>query len=174
GQARELARLTAKLGEADPRVVTLAATIAMRQTRLRQLTAEAERAGTPVVTTDAETWVLHGRVRDGMLAGVPGRKVALFDAKGVTQFASAQTDDTGYFAIELAASAWQKLAGARGAAATGTAPTLFVRVLALGKSAAYVDGRALVPSVGGVNYLEIVLVAKPEGTATPRRGRRSR
>jgi len=156
GRARELERLKAKLGDSDPRVVALAATIEMRQARLRQLSAEVERASTPVVTADAETWVLHGRVRDETLAGVPGRKVALFDAKGATQFASAQTDDTGYFGIELAVATWQKLAGARGATATATA-TLFVHVLTLGKSPAYVDGRALVPSAGVVMYLEIAL-----------------
>jgi hypothetical protein len=173
GRTRELERLKAKLGDSDPRVVALAATIEMRQARLRRLSAEVERASTPVVTADAETWVLHGRVRDETLAGVPGRKVALFDAKGATQFASAQTDDSGYFHIELASAAWQKLStSARGAAGDGAAPALYARVLPLGKGAAYVDGRALVPSVGVVNYMEIEIVASAKAAAATGRGRK--
>jgi len=180
GQARELTRLRAKLGDADPRVVAFAAKVNMQQTYQRQLAAEVERAGTPVITPDAETWVLHGRVRDATLSGLPGRKIALFDAKGAKQFASAQTDDTGYFSIEASVAGWQKMASSieskRSAAAASAAapPALFVHVLAGGKGADFEDARALTPSGGVVNYLEIVLVASAKGGVATRRGRTGR
>ncbi|HMI57936.1 MAG TPA: hypothetical protein VK511_07805 [Gemmatimonadaceae bacterium] len=177
GQARELTRLREKLGDADPRVLALTAKLDMQQTYHRQLAAEVERASTPVITPDAETWVLHGRVRDEMLGGVAGRTVALFDVKGTKQFASAQTNDAGYFKIEASVAGWEKMASAseskRSAPAAAAPPALFVHILAASKGADHEDARALTPSGGVVNYLEVVLVASAQDGAAGR-GRRGK
>jgi phosphatidate phosphatase APP1 len=178
GQARELTRLSAKLGDADPRVVALAAKMDTHHLFVRQLSAEVERVGTPVLKPDGETWVLHGRVRDTTLAGVGNRRVALFDAKGARQVATAQTDESGYFAIEIGMTALQKMAttvaSKRSAAAGPVSLALYAQVSSAGKSAPYEDGRVIVPSGGVANYMEIVLPGSAQSAAPKRGGRRGR
>lgn len=161
GQMRELARLRTKLGDADTRVTALETKLSMHRVRARQLGAELERASTPTVSPDDETWILHGRVRDTDLSGLPRRFVGLFDAKGIKRFTVMQTDASGYFKLEASVAGLRKvastLAGARGARKSGAEPLLFLHVLDARKRTVFEDTRPLVPHGGGADYLEIVL-----------------
>jgi len=158
---RELARLRTKWGDADPRVDSLETKLAMDRVRARQLGAELERASTPTVSPDDETWVLHGRVRDTELKGLPRRFVGLFDAKGIKRFTVVQTDASGYFKLEASVAGWRKvattLAAERGARKSGAEPALFLHVLDARKRTVFEDTRPLVPHGGAADYLEIVL-----------------
>jgi len=161
GQMRELARLRTKLGEAHPRVAAFETKVAMNRVRVRQLGAELERANTPTVSPDDETWVLHGRVRDTELKGLPRRNVGLFDAKGIKRFTVVQTDGSGYFKLEASIAGWGKVAttltSRRGARKSGAEPALFLHVLDSRKRTVFEDKRPLIPHGGAADYLEIVL-----------------
>ncbi|MEP6508046.1 MAG: hypothetical protein ABJC63_07455 [Gemmatimonadales bacterium] len=161
GQTRELARLRTKFGDDHPRVASLKAKIGMHRVRASQLGAELERASTPLISPDDERWVLHGRVRDTELKGLPSRSVGLFDTKGGKRFTVVQTDSSGYFKIEASVASPAKVAATlatRSAARKPVAePTLFLHVLDTRKRTVFEDTRPLVPHGGAADYIEIVL-----------------
>jgi hypothetical protein len=144
GMEREAARLSAKLGPDDPRVLELTSAIETNRELVSHLTVEVERART-IVPSDEKSWILHGYVRDPNLKGVGGLTVAPYDEKAVwvERLGFACTNETGYF--RLAAT---DLAGLDRA--------VFVRVLDK-QNLLYADKSELKPSLGRVDYREITL-----------------
>lgn len=176
GQARELVRLRDKFGNDHPRVVALEQKITTHGLRTRQMGAETERASTPVVQPDADAWILHGRVRDQHLVGLSQVAVALFDESGGKRLVAGATEDTGYFKLTVPMATWERFVKALGdkGRAKKDPGELFVYLHVLGGKRAkdQADSRALQPSGGHVDYLEVVLSAgKGRDDAQPVRGR---
>jgi len=171
GLRREHARLTAKLGENHPRVSALGQKVAWNTAMTHQLGLEAERAKTPLPKPDPAGWILHGRVYDEDLLGMPGLVVTLVDRKGtaVGEVGVTPTEAGGYF----------KLVHTRGKdsggdtdrltqASTGRGTDVFVHVLDGKFNLVHADKRPITPQLGRVEYIEIMISSKV--SPAPQRG----
>ena len=153
GLRSEQQRLSSKLGAEHPRVAELASVRADNQRFINGLVVENERARVEVPQADAQTWVLHGFVRDQQSRGVANVTVALYDASGnwIQQLGYAGTSANGYFRL-----AAHNLAGLK--------PPFFVHVLSSQAAHLHVDNVALTPESGRVVYHEIVISGTQAGT----------
>jgi hypothetical protein len=152
GLRSEHERLSAKLGKEHPRVAALSIRRAENDDFIKGLTVEAERARVEVPKADAETWVLHGFVRDPQLRGVPNVTVALYDASGnfLKQLGFVQTSANGSFRLEA-----RNLEGAG---------TVFIHVLNSQGAHLHTDNFALTPAGGSVVFHEVVVTGTQAGT----------
>jgi hypothetical protein len=102
-QERERLRLSTKLGDQHPRVMTLQAKIDTNYEVVRNLNMESVRAKTEIPTVESDDWLVHGRVLNERLEGVPGMKAALYDRSGcpIETCGSEITDKTGYFNLTI-------------------------------------------------------------------------
>jgi hypothetical protein len=98
---REKTRLSSKLGADDPRVAEMDARIADNAGLVRDIAVETDQARLTVPVVDANTWAVHGYVRDPALTGVKGVNVALYDATGkwLSQYGYNCTDEKGHFVL---------------------------------------------------------------------------
>jgi hypothetical protein len=164
GLQREQARLAAKYGAQDQRTLAVAERAAVNQVLVQQVSAEAVRATLEVPAADPRAWILHGRVLDAALAGVPSLTVALYDEKDVWQRAlgHACTDKTGYF--RLTASSGRTAVDDKTGAKT---PAVFIHVLDAKGATLHKDPRPLHPALGRVDFRQIVLGEPPAQCSPP-------
>jgi hypothetical protein len=193
--AREQARLTAKYGANHPRVQALTQQITLNRLLVNHVGAEAGRVRVAQVDADPKAWVLHGRVMNQNHQGQPNLTVALYDSRGawVQALGFACTDSTGFFKLTAGT-----VAAGGGAAAQPTGPTaqpstgstanppptgpdpavprppggaggpVYVHVLDSKSMTLWSDPRALNPTLGRVDYEEIILGAtKPQDCVPP-------
>ncbi|HKQ31496.1 MAG TPA: hypothetical protein VJS66_09440 [Burkholderiales bacterium] len=100
---REHARLTQKLGATHPRVTALKQKLDNNAALERDLELGVKRAQTPAVFPEANSWTLHGHVRNVARKGVPNMTVALYDdrKKWIEEGGHACTDADGYFRLTV-------------------------------------------------------------------------
>jgi hypothetical protein len=175
GMEREQARLSKKLGPRDPRVLALNRNIELNRGLVRDLAVELDHAGIEAPIADANTWIVHGFVRDRALKGIPKLTVAIYDGKGawIQALGFACTDERGYF--KLSFSSAKPGAGTRSVATTGATtvsatitaatcgPELFIHVLDKTGAHIFIDKGPLTLQPGNVDYREIIL---GDGTGT--------
>src|SRR6185369_10631711 len=154
GLQSEQERLAARLGDDDPRVISLAARRAENDRFISGLAAESERARVVAPEVNKDTWVLHGFIRDEQLRGVPNVTVALYDSSGkwIQQLGFAGTSANGYFKLEV-----RSLANLK--------PPLFVHVLSGQATLLHADDEPLTPELATVLYHEVIVTG--EKTAAP-------
>jgi hypothetical protein len=153
GLRSEHERLSTKLGADHPRVAELESMRADNEQFINVLAVESERARVEVPEANAQTWVLHGFVRDQQLRGVASVTLALYDASGnwVQQLGYAGASANGYFRLEA-----RSLANLK--------PPLFVHVLSNQAAHVHTDNVPLTPEVGSVLYHEVVISGAQTGT----------
>ncbi len=163
---REHARLSGKLGTDHPRVLALANQIRVNRGLQRDLVLETERAKTELPSVTAESWAVHGFVRDKELKGIPNLTIALYDPKGVwiRELGYACTDDKGYFRLES------------GNIKNLAASQAYLRVLNSQSRPLYMDKNPLTPVAGRIDYREIRLedvtaCTPPESVPAPPPGK---
>jgi hypothetical protein len=176
GDQRAVEQLRKRFGKDQPQVAALERRIAANELLVRNLGAEADRAATPPVQAAAGTYVVHGRVRDTSLAGVPKYVVELAQTQGARDRGtrSEPTDDTGYFKITVLGvkdpGAEADAPAAVGEVANEAKPaavprrravvvkdaSVYLRVLR-GGAVVKEDGRPLTPRSGAVDYVEVVV-----------------
>jgi hypothetical protein len=192
---REQARLTTKYGANHPRVQALTQQITVNRLLLNHVGAEAGRARVAQVDADPKAWILHGRVMNQSLQGQPNLTVALYDSRGawVQALGFACTDSTGYFKLIATTVAARGGAAAQptgltsqpSTGGTGNQPPpapdaaapgptggaggpVYVHVLDSSSMTLWSDPRALNPTLGRVDYEEIILGdTKPQDCAPP-------
>jgi len=154
GLQSEQERLAARLGDDDPRVISLAARRAENELFISGLAAESERARVVAPEVNKDAWVLHGFIRDQQLRGVPNVTVALYDSSGnwIQQLGFAGTSANGYFRLEV-----RSLANLK--------PPLFVHVLSGQATLLHTDDEPLTPELATVLYHEVIVTG--EKTAAP-------
>jgi len=154
GLQSEHERLAARLGDDDPRVISLSARRAENDLFISGLAAESERARVVAPEVNKDTWVLHGFIRDEQLRGVPNVTVALYDSSGkwIQQLGFAGTSGNGYFRLEV-----RSLANLK--------PPLFVHVLSGQATLLHADDEPLTPELDTVLYHEVIVTG--EKTAAP-------
>jgi hypothetical protein len=199
--AREQVRLTAKYGANHPRVQALTQQITVNRLLVNHVGAEAGRAQVAQVDADPKAWILHGRVMNQNLQGQPNLTVALYDSSGawVQTLGFACTDATGYFKLSATTAAAPGGSTARPSStgptaqpSTGgtanqppTAPNpgapsstggaggpVYVHVLDSRSMTLWSDPRALNPTLGRVDYEEIILGDTKPVDCTPPDGKR--
>lgn len=147
-QQRELARLSQKLGDEHPRIMTLQQKVTVNQVLVRHLDLEGDRAQVEVPIADGKTWILHGFVRDQEFKGLPNLTVALYSQKGewIESLGFACTDQKGYFKLIATPN-------------RDTLPRLqgFIRVLDQQRKTLYIAQQPLTPALGQVDYREIII-----------------
>lgn len=154
GLARDRARLAAKLGETDSRVIVLDRSIALHQQVLNGYHAESAASSIDPPAIDARSWALHGNVVDATRAPVEGVTVALYEGNTWNQRAGhACTDARGYFLLRVTDAANLKT-------------PLALHILRGGKTV-YVDPNPLTIQPAHVEYREVVLDSKTTGTCEP-------
>ncbi len=151
GLRSEHERLSAKLGADHPRVAALAGMRADNDEFINAVAVEAERARVEVPQADAQTWVLHGFIRDLRSRGVPNVTVALYDASGnfARQLGFATTSANGYF--RLKSHSLEKL------------KPVFIHVLNSQGAHLHTDNVPLTPAAGSVVYHEVVITGTQTG-----------
>jgi len=102
-EERERLRLAGKLGDQHPRVVALQAKIDTNYEVARNLNMESVRARIEVPEVQNSDWLVHGRVLNERLEGIPAMKAALYDRSGcpIETCGSEVTDKTGYFNLTI-------------------------------------------------------------------------
>jgi hypothetical protein len=161
---REQARLQAKLGAEHPRVAEMKTRIAANHDLRRDVDLGVSRAATPTVRPDPDTWTLHGHVRDGDGKGLAGLTIGLYDDKQqwLRELGHACSDKTGYFEI-----CYKRPKNIDVVEAASTqAPQVFVHVSDKQGTLLHRDANPLTPSLGRVDYREIV-VGDEDSACTP-------
>ncbi len=102
-QQRELMRLSVKLGDKHPRVMTLKAGIDTNNQLTRNLNAESVRAKIVNPQVEANNWLVHGRVLNTKLEPIRGLKTAVYDRSDspIASVGSDITDRSGYFSLTI-------------------------------------------------------------------------
>ncbi len=154
---REHKRLSEKYDNEHPRVAELANKSVANLDFLRDVVAETIRAKTEIPVVDAQTWVLHGYVRDKDGAGLSHLTVALYDRSGdwLQEMGHACTAVNGYFKIETTGDLLRRDI------------SVFIRVLNNQAQHLYAAKDPLKPKPGRVDYREIVLDGDVEICAPP-------
>ncbi|HVZ41828.1 MAG TPA: hypothetical protein VHI13_21280 [Candidatus Kapabacteria bacterium] len=144
--ARERSRLAARFPADSPRLAELDGRIAESQATSAALTQQVYQAQTPIPTPDAKIWTMFGSVRGKDHVGLPGMKVAFFDAGGGprTDLGYVCTDENGYFTLRSG-----------GAAINGN--TAYLWVFDKAGKIVYRDVVGSTPKAGGLDYREIVI-----------------
>lgn len=98
---REQQRLTAKYGEAHPRVQKIDTRLTYNQGAQKDLTQEIKRSKISVPQFDPKTWKGHGLILDQNEVGIQGLTVSLSDANAtwIQALGYACTNEEGYFSI---------------------------------------------------------------------------
>lgn len=144
---REHERLSLKYDSDHPRVQAIGNKVVNNQELRLQVAAETIRSKIAVPIVDADTWVLHGFVRNEARQGMPNLTVALFDSNGSRRnnLGHACTDGNGYFRIIS-----KDINNVAGSA-------VYVRVLSAGGAVLYADKNPLLPKLGLSDYKEILI-----------------
>jgi hypothetical protein len=98
---REQARLQKKYGAEHPRVAKIKNRLEYNQSALLEVQKEVELSQIRIPDFDSSTWMVHGRVLNNKLSGLPRLTLSPYDAEGKVEkrLGYACTDERGYFAI---------------------------------------------------------------------------
>jgi len=156
GLARDRARLAAKLGETDPRVVALDRSIALHGETTAGFRSESAAASVTPPHVTAQSWALHGNVLDASRKPIQGVTVALYEKNSwVQRLGFACTDANGYFVLLV-----------EDAAKADAKDPLSINVLMKGK-VIYIDPIPLTIQAGHAEYREIVIGKSQEVCSPP-------
>jgi hypothetical protein len=146
--AQELERLTAKHGEAHPRVRQKAKAVELNAQLATVLGREADRLDKLALEPDPHRLIVHGHVGDATGRPTAGVRAELLDRRSGRVLGRASTDDAGYFRIDGQAAA-SRDEGSREAGE----PEL---LLSTGQNR-HVAERRIKGGAGDVRYVDIIL-----------------
>jgi hypothetical protein len=167
---REQKRLTAKLGEGNPRVLTLKNRISANGQAIQEVSTAVDRSNTPATQPDPKSWILQGHVYDTQFKPLADYTVALYDSQNqwVQSLGYACTDSKGFYQIDIPLPANAAPAGgtAKDGAPSALPAQVYIHVLSKG-TPLYSDTQPLAPALNKVDYRDLVIDPAAASCAPP-------